>query len=81
MARRMELSLTPRLSASHDYFAFLFNLSALYTSSTNCEGNSGILKDEGFLKVFDQKWSDLAFFVTIFVTIFHERDETKRILY
>ena len=36
-------SLTPRLSASHEYFALRFILRALKTFSTTCDGNSGML--------------------------------------
>lgn len=52
MALCMVRSLTPRLSASHEYFALRFILRALKTFSTTCDGNSGILNFGCFFGCF-----------------------------
>lgn len=52
MALCMVRSLTPRLSASHEYFALRFILRALKTFSTTCDGNSGMLNFGCFFGCF-----------------------------
>ena len=64
MALCMVRSLTPRLSASHEYFALRFILRALKTFSTTCDGNSGMLNFGCF---FDGFFDGFLFENAVFV--------------